>query len=86
MVQYHLKGKKLDLLSTRGKLYIVTQNYAEVVELNMNSHVQIFHHQILFGGTSAGGVGVLANADHLQELVHPAEVIFENFIEFEISV
>ncbi|XP_066922282.1 uncharacterized protein [Clytia hemisphaerica] len=30
--------------------------------------------KILFGGTSAGGVGVLANADYLQEMTKPAKV------------
>lgn len=30
--------------------------------------------KILFGGTSAGGVGVIANLDHVQELTFPAQV------------
>lgn len=28
----------------------------------------------MFGGTSAGGVGVIANIDHVAELVYPAKV------------
>ena len=28
----------------------------------------------MFGGTSAGGVGVIANTDHVAELVYPAKV------------
>jgi len=30
--------------------------------------------KILFGGTSAGGLGVIANVDHVKNLTHPAEV------------
>ena len=30
--------------------------------------------QVLFGGTSAGGIGVLANIDHVQRLTYPATV------------
>ena len=34
----------------------------------------LFCSQILFGGTSAGGIGVLANIDHVQRLTYPARV------------
>jgi hypothetical protein len=37
-----------------------------------------YFHQILFGGASAGGIGMLSNIDHVAKMVRPARLLGYN--------
>lgn len=41
--------------------------------------------QILFGGASSGGLGMLANIDFIQELVKPAEVWEQTYLKIPVQ-
>ena len=55
--------------------YIVT---SVVKQLIRDYRINTKHAKILFGGASAGGIGMLSNVDHVAKMVRPARVLGYN--------
>lgn len=55
--------------------YIVTSVFKQLIK---DYNISSAHTEIIFGGASAGGIGMLGNIDHIAELVKPAKVLGYN--------